>query len=168
SALNNTTNRPPLTPYVELLAQHAAGQITDQQLEDRTNYYSEQDVRKDVSRYLYRGGFNQQYAFSLSGGGERYNTHFSLGYDNNRSASIGNSFSRLNTNLQNTIQVLPKLNIQLGMRYSLLKSHNNNPGNIQMLVGRDIYPYARLADNLGQPLIVEKDYRSSYLDEIEA
>jgi len=168
SALNNTTNRPPLTPYVELLAQHAAGQITDQQLEDRTNYYSEQDVRKDVSRYLYRGGFNQQYAFSLSGGGERYNTLFSLGYDNNRSASVGNSFSRLNTNLQNTIQVLPKLNIQLGMRYSLLKSHNNNPGNIQMLVGRDIYPYARLADNLGQPLIVEKDYRSSYLDEIEA
>lgn len=167
SMLANTTNRPPLTPVIELLDEHARGEINETTLNNRLDYFREQDIRKDLSNHFYRTGINQQYSFSLNGGGENYTTLFSAGYDHNRSTSVGNDFRRINLNLQNTFRLTPRLDLNTGIRYSMLFGTNNHLGNIQMSAAKGMYPYAEFVDEYGQALAVTKDYRSSYLDEVD-
>lgn len=167
SMLNSSTNRVPVTPVISLLYQHSQGKLGDAELQRQMDVFWSQDLRKDLKDYFYRIGLNQQYALSLNGGSDRSSTLFSMGYDNNSRTSVGNDFSRINLNLQNSFQPLNKLELNLGLRYSLLQTSSNHPGNMQMISGRDLYPYARLVDEQGKALVVEKDYRSSYLDGLE-
>lgn len=167
SLLNSSTNRTPVTPVISLLYQHSQGKLGDAELQRQMDVFRSQDLRRDLTDYFYRTGMNQQYSLSLSGGSERFSTILSIGYDQNNRTSVGNDFSRINLNLQNSFKPLDKLELNLGVRYSLLQSSNNHPGSIQMAAGRDLYPYAQLVDGQGQALAVERDYRSSYLDGLE-
>lgn len=167
SRINNVTNYPVLTPVIELLNQHAKGMLLESDLEMQLDVLRSKDVRKDLDSYFYRLGINQQYAASLSGGGEKMNSIFSLGYDRNSSNAVGNDFSRMNLNLQNTFRPLQKMEINVGLRYTKLQQFKNNIGNVYMELGRETYPYADLVDENGQALIVEKDYRVGYLDAVE-
>lgn len=167
STLNNTVSRPPVTPVVEWLDRHRKGEILDTKLQEMLRGFESKDVRNDLKRYFYRTGFNQQYAFNMRGGGAKNSTLFSLGFDRNLSSSVGNSMRRVNLNLQNTFHPLPNLEIAVGARYATLQRVNNHIDNIQMVVGRDIYPYADLVDENGDALVVERDYRAPYLDGIE-
>lgn len=167
SMLNSSTNRTPVTPVISLLYQHSQGKLGDAELQRQMDVFRSQDLRKDLTDYFYRTGINQQYALSLNGGSDRSSTLFSMGYDNNSRTSVGNDFSRINLNLQNSFQPLNKLELNLGLRYSLLQTSSNHPGNMQMISGRDLYPYTRLVDEQGKALVVERDYRSSYLDGLE-
>lgn len=167
SMLANTTNRPPLTPVIELLDEHTRGEISETTLKNKLDYFREQDIRKDLSNHFYRTGINQQYSFSLNGGGENYTTLFSAGYDHNRSTLVGNDFRRINLNIQNTFRLTPRLDLSTGIRYSMLFGTNNHLGNIQMSAAKGMYPYAEFVDEYGQALAVTKDYRNSYLDEVD-
>lgn len=167
SMLNSSTNRTPVTPVISLLHQHGQGKVSDTEMQRQFDTFRSQDLRRDLTDYFYRTGMNQQYALALSGGSDRFSTLFSMGYDQNSRTSVGDDFARINLNLQNSFRPLDKLELNLGVRYSLLKANNNHPGNIQMVSGRDLYPYAQLVDEQGQALVVERDYRSSYLDELE-
>lgn len=168
SMLNNTSNRPPLTPVIELLELHKQGEVSDNELEEKLQFYSSHDMRKDLSKYFYRVGLNQQYALNLSGGGHNYSSLFSIGYDQNSANTVGRDLTRLTLNFQNTIRPLKNLEIDMGVRYSLNDLKNNHHvGDLQMMSGRNLYPYARLVDESGNGLVVEKDLRESYLDIVE-
>lgn len=167
STLNNTVSRPPVTPVVEWLDRHRKGEVDDATLQDMLRGFESKDVRDDLSKYFYRTGFNQQYAFNMRGGGDRSATLFSTGFDRNLSSSVGNSMRRVSLNLQNTFHPLPNMEVALGARYATLQRVNNHVGSIQMVVGRNIYPYADLVDENGNALAVERDYRPSYLQGIE-
>lgn len=167
STLNNTVSRPPVTPVVEWLDKHRNGNVTDTQLQQMLSDWGTRDVRDDLAKYFYRTGFNQQYAFNMRGGGDRSATLFSAGFDRNLSSSVGNSMRRVSLNLQNTFHPLPNMEVALGARYATLQRVNNHLGSIQMVVGRDIYPYADLVDENGNALVVERDYRPSYLQGTE-
>jgi len=163
SSLNNMVSRPPVTPVVEWLDKHRKGEVTDTQLQYMLADFGSSDVRDDLTKHFYRTGFNQQYAFNMRGGGAKSSTLFSLGFDRNLSSSVGNSMNRVSVNLQNTFQPLPKLEVTVGARYATLRRADNHVGNIQMVPGREIYPYADLVDDQGNALVVERDYRAPYL-----
>ncbi|NQD69982.1 SusC/RagA family TonB-linked outer membrane protein [Sphingobacterium shayense] len=167
STLNNSSSRPPVTPVVELLNRHSKSEISDAELEAQLDELSKVDLRDQLTNYFYRIGVNQQYSTTLSGGGEKYSALVSLGYDQNNHTSVGSDFSRLNLNIQNSFRPLSKLQLNVGVKFSSLSTGNNQISNLQMLNGRNLYPYARLVDDSGQALAVEKDYRSLYLDEVE-
>src|SRR5690606_36740168 len=102
AVLNNAINFPVVTPVVELLDLQRKGTISETDLSERLEAYAGRDMRNDLNKYFYQPGFNQQYAVNLTGGSNHISTLFSLGYDNNRSSSVGNVTSRLNLNVQNT------------------------------------------------------------------
>lgn len=165
--LNNRISYPVVTPVVELLDQQREGMISDDELTKQLDILAGYDVRDDLYQYFYRLGLNQQYAVTLSGGGEQISTLFSVGYDANRSTAVGDATSRLNLSLQNSFRPLTGLELNFGMRYAAIQTQNNSQNNLQMGAGRQLYPYANLVDANGNPSIVPRDYRDGYLTDVE-
>ncbi|MFC1226791.1 TonB-dependent receptor plug domain-containing protein, partial [Pedobacter sp. BG31] len=64
----NSSQKPALTPFVELLILNAAGRLSTADLEQAKAGFAAHDVYDDFESYVYKTGVNQQYALSLSGG----------------------------------------------------------------------------------------------------
>jgi len=163
SALLNTTTRPIVSPVVEILAKQAAGQLTEAQANEQINTLARYDVRNDYLEYLYRRGSNTQYAINLSGGGASNNYFLSVGYDDNLPAIKRNRLGRTTVNSSFHFKPARRLEIQTGINYSFTKTENNGLDGVSSSKGR-IYPYARLVDEQGRHLAVEKDYRQAFID----
>ncbi|GIZ16338.1 SusC/RagA family TonB-linked outer membrane protein [Capnocytophaga catalasegens] len=72
-------------------------------------------------KLLYRSTFNKQYTASFSGGGEKADYYFSLGYYNEEGTTIGTGFERYNVSLSNTY----RFNDRFKTGISLLGSQTN-------------------------------------------
>lgn len=72
----------------------------------------------DMSDMLARTGFEQNYAFSLSGGGERLSYYWSLGYDNSYGTGIGGGFNRFNTMMNLDYRLSDRLKISSKFAYT--------------------------------------------------
>jgi TonB-linked SusC/RagA family outer membrane protein len=161
--LSNTTNMPPLSPVVEILAQRREGTISQSAADQQINALRGNDIRNDLGKHFYQTGVNQQYAVNLSGGGEKYAYYFSSGYDRNISNQIGNDYNRITLNSNNTFIPVKNLQIEVNLVQTISTSHmNNTVGNINVNTSMDAYPYTKLADANGNPLSIVKDYRYSF------
>src|SRR5690606_3215788 len=124
------------------------------------------DIRDDFYRYMYRQSVEQQYYLNLRGGGERLAWTASAGMDNNVSNQDAAS-KRYNMRLHSTYKPLDRLTLTSSISYTYRTSANGKPGYGE--VGRSgmyIYPYARFADELGNPLPVARDVRTSWADTV--
>lgn len=162
--ISNTTNRPVLSPVVELLAQQKALPVTDitgraaidQQIDILRGY----DLRNDLSKYFYQQSGKQQYSVNLNGGSERTSYYFSTGYDHIPSLLTGNSNQRYSFSSGLNFRPIKNLEILTSINYSGNNSITANP----YPFGRsNYYPYARFADDQGNTSSLPKDYRESYL-----
>ena len=163
--LSNTYTFPVVSPVVELLAQERAGLISDAEVNSKIAEYSNIDLRKQYLKYLYRLAITQQYNAALSGGGNYMNYLIGFGYDKSVTSIIGNEGYRANMNAQLNIKPFEKLELQTGITYTVASDTYNGistvvPGGKKSF----LYPYAKLADDAGNGLVVEKDYRSGYID----
>jgi TonB-dependent starch-binding outer membrane protein SusC len=150
-------NRPALTPVVEILLQKRNGQISPEQAAAQINALKGHDMRSDLMKYFNRKPLNQQYVVNLSGGGPNQKYYLSVGWDKNLTARIGNVYDRLTVNASNTYSLLNrKLDLTTGVVYSQSTTTMNNGGGAN-------YPYARLADDNGNPLSIAR-YRQGYID----
>ncbi|AOM80997.1 hypothetical protein BFS30_24560 [Pedobacter steynii] len=161
----------PVSPVVELLSQLRNNNIDATEYNAQVSALKPNDVRKQYERYMYRKGVNQQYSIGLRGGGEKIKYALSTGYDNNAESLQRNNFSRITINSINTYQITPKLQLTAGIINTISKTDLNNEfsysGGYAMggQYGR-IYPYARFANEQGEPLAIIKDYRPYYLQEM--
>lgn len=64
----------------------------------------------DWGKLLYRNAINKQYGLSLSGGSDRSDYYFSLGYYDEEGTTIGTGFKRFNLTLKNNYKISDKLN----------------------------------------------------------
>lgn len=64
----------------------------------------------DWGKLLYRTAINKQYGLSLSGGSDRSDYYFSLGYFDEEGTTIGTGFKRYNLTLKNNYKISDKLN----------------------------------------------------------
>jgi hypothetical protein len=64
----------------------------------------------DWGKLLYRNAINKQYGLSISGGSDRSDYYFSLGYYDEEGTTIGTGFKRYNLTLKNNYKLSDKLN----------------------------------------------------------
>ncbi|WP_170982991.1 SusC/RagA family TonB-linked outer membrane protein [Dyadobacter frigoris] len=167
--LGNTSNRPVISPAVQLMSDAKKGLISAQQLKSQLDGLRTRDVRSDFEKYVYQKAVNQQYSLGLQGGTAHSTYHLSAGYDKNSAALQRNGYNRFTVNSVNTYTPAKGLTLTAGLNYSTSKSADNNYQNQygSMKPGgkyQDLYPYAQLADGNGNALAIVKDYREAYVN----
>lgn len=166
AAINST--RRPLTPVVEILAKQRNGGISPAEADAAINALRNVDVRNDFEKYIYRKGVNQQYAASISGGGKNVKYFFSTGFDRNLTILRGNDYRRITIRSDNTMQPVKGLQLTAGVQYTQGDQSSNSLGGYgsfnYRLLNRAQPPYARLADEHGNPLAIDNKYRRTYID----
>ncbi|MDX5421179.1 MAG: SusC/RagA family TonB-linked outer membrane protein [Hymenobacteraceae bacterium] len=152
-----------LSPAVELMIRHRESQLTDAQLEAALQELASHDVRKDFRRHLYENGINQQYALNLSGGGERMSYYLSGGYDAN-SGQLGDPYRRVSLRAENSYTPFKRLTLHAGVNFAQGTREYGRPvfSDLRPDASRSLYPYARLADEAGNPVALPRDYRQGY------
>ena len=169
-AAETSTSNSPLSPVVELLIAARDGTMAAAETDARIAALKQEDVRLDFGNHFYRESMNQQHALNLSGGSERQHYYVSLGYDRNLSSLVRNDQNRFTLNASNTYRFAKdRLELNTGIQYTENRSTSNNPGmngiRFSDISGAPLYPYARLADASGNALVINHDYRASFLQD---
>lgn len=170
SAMINPAN-PAITPVVETLFQQRDGLITAEEASSRIEQYRNYDLREDIKRYLYRPQLNQQYSIGISGGSAIHNYRIALGYDDQQFSEVGNSSNRITLDLKNNFSLLNnRLGIQLGFYGVKSKSldQNSGPTDLFFTSTQGMYPYARLADENGNPLELNNRFSNRFKRQAES
>lgn len=168
SDLSNTTNRPGVSPVVEILNRQKSGQISTAEANSQLDALREVDVRNDYDNHVYQKSVNQQYSIGLRGGSNNLLYSLSAGYDKNKNSLVGNGYERIVITSASTYIPVQNLEVSAYINYSQSKTTQNNQFGYgsEFIGGKygNIFPYARLADDAGSPLSVLKDYRGAYID----
>jgi TonB-linked SusC/RagA family outer membrane protein len=157
-----------VSPGVDLLHAEKMGLISHAEAEARRTVLKKQDVRNDISKYLYRTSLNQQHSLQVSAGAGANRYFFSAGWDHNLSSLAATQYDRITLRSQNSFQLSPRLQIEAGINFT--QTNNRNGDNIQYnfqspLLHSYIYPYAHIADAQGHALPLNLDYNSNYLQQ---
>ncbi|WP_297337985.1 SusC/RagA family TonB-linked outer membrane protein [Algoriphagus sp.] len=171
NATENSPNKLALTPVVETLILERDGVISEAEANQRISQLGSHDWRADLNRYLYQPQVNQQYNVGLSGGSGIQSYRFSLGYDRLDGALRGNRSERLTLNFRENFSLLDdRLKIEAafyGVKQNGL-DQNIRPNDIRLSATTPIYPYAKLADENGNPLEIVTELREGFKREAES
>lgn len=161
----NSSSFPIVSPVVEILAKRRAGLISAEDSATQIGELATKNVLDDYRKYLYRPALNSQYAMNLSGGSGNINYLFSVGYDKNLSTLYGDDYNRFSVRSVNQLRPLKQLELSVSVLFTQTNSENNSLGTEPILSGgKQLYPYASLADAGGNALSVPKDYQLGFLD----
>lgn len=165
SLLENTNTYPVVSPVVELLWKRAAVTTAEQvQIDKQIENLKGNDVREGIDRYLYSGGYNQQYALSINGGSEKNTYFYSAGYDKGKD-QLSAANDRISIKAQNAFNLSDRLSLRTGLLYTAANTRSGKPDptSIRSGVAQGLYPYAMLADREGNSLPIPKIYRETYI-----
>jgi TonB-linked SusC/RagA family outer membrane protein len=159
----NAVTRPVLTPVVEILVARNNGALSAAQAQQQINALKLFDVRDDFLRYKYTNSFNTQGSLNLSAGNEKLAWIASLGYDYGKS-DLSALSKRFTNRYQITFRPVANLELSGGINYTRNKNSSGRQGFGSIgFIGNSLYPYARLADENGNALVLQKERRLSYL-----
>ncbi|MBE8719951.1 SusC/RagA family TonB-linked outer membrane protein [Sphingobacterium pedocola] len=146
-----------LTPVVQLLKKHREHDITEEELNLELDALRGIDMREDFMKYIYRESVNQQYSVQMRGGGEKINTAFSIGYDNNLDNLVTSSYSRFTAKNNTQLRPIKNLTLDIGVTYTESKRRESEQPMGYNLMGRGEgnFPYMQMADEQGNPLVVD-------------
>jgi len=167
AANESSVYRPPLSPVVELLIRQRDDPARAAEVDRQLAALKQIDVREEYGRYFYRSPLRQQYALNMNGGSEKQQYYLSVGYDRNAQDLVRNDDHRFTLNANNTYYLLhDKLELTTAVYLAENGRSNNNDGTGFLGISNaDLYPYAQLADESGNPLSVARLYRQSFVDE---
>lgn len=155
----------PLSPVIALLYAKQSDPSIAQEVDAKIEALRKQDFREDLSGNVYRRSSYQQYALNLNGGGKDHSYMISGGLDQNSENLVGNSYRRLTFNALTGFRFLrDKLGLDLELSLTDNRTVNNNAGtdNITSGIESSIYPYAKLVDDLGNPLPIVKNVSETF------
>lgn len=160
----NSLNHPPVSVAVEILAAKAAGKLTEAEANASLKELESLDFRQQLDQFVYRNGYTEQHALTVRGGASSMSHLFSAGYDRQMSPLQATS-DRMNLRWQTRLRLSDKINLTASAIYSQTNSRNGREGiaDINSASGA-VPPYTRLADDNGNALPVEKNYRQSFID----
>ncbi|NJI73199.1 SusC/RagA family TonB-linked outer membrane protein [Sphingobacterium kitahiroshimense] len=147
-----------LTPVIQLLKKHKEGDLNQLDLNRQLDVLRGIDMREDFLKYIYRESMNQQYNVQLSGGSEKMNTSFSIGYDKNLDDVVTSSYNRLTVKNNTQLRPIKNLTLDLGITYTESKRKDANTAMVGynlMGRGQGNAPYMKMADEHGNPLVVD-------------
>jgi TonB-dependent starch-binding outer membrane protein SusC len=161
-----STSRQALSPVVELLIAKRDGLLPAAEADARIESLKQYDTRNDLRDHAYRRSLNRQYALDVSGGNEHQRYFLSAGYDRNQNSHQNTGYDRVTLHAKNSYALLKqKLELTAG---AFLTKSNTRPDYFDYNPRYDLatsipaYPYARLADDQGNHLPVNKDLRAAY------
>lgn len=166
--LNNTTTYPAMSPVVKILAQARAGTISSADATAQIEALKKYDYRNELSTHFYQKSVAQQYALNITGGAEKASYYMSVGYDKLLSNLKTNQNNRVTINAQ--VSVIPAKNLELSGGINYIQSINNSGNPAGSSIGaltKTLYPYARLADENGNPLPLAQKYDNSYTNAMQ-
>ena len=160
---------PAMSPVVQLLIAQRDGLISSDETEAQMNEYRSRDVRRDFDKYFYQTSVNRQYSLSLNGGSTNMDYYLGAGLDRNDEALVRNGLNRVTFNSMLTYRPVEALELSSGISYSHSKQTWNNSGMASVTSGGTygLYPYARLADDNGNPLAIVRDYNTNFVSQAE-
>lgn len=162
----NSTNKVPLTPVVELLIAKRDGKITDAALQAQLATLRQQDMVDNYAAAFLEQGINRQYSLDLRGGSSKHNWYVLAGYDHNKSP-LGNADDRINLKLQQAFKFNDRLELNLGVFLTQSNTEGGKPtlGSLTA-TGGVLPPYTCFSDEAGNALPVMKNYRPVYLNSL--
>nr|WP_052306780.1 SusC/RagA family TonB-linked outer membrane protein [Chitinophaga pinensis] len=166
--LSNTFTYPVISPVVELLDKKRNGLISAAEADATIDKYRHLDIRKDYEKYMYRNSVNQQYAVNVSSGGDRSAYMLSVGYDRNVGNKVGAASDRFTLNNYSTFNFWNRAELSTGLSFVMNKSNYGISSQIFPGGGKSVYyPYAQLADKDGNALALPKDFRYSFISNLQ-
>ncbi|WP_170154469.1 SusC/RagA family TonB-linked outer membrane protein [Mangrovibacterium diazotrophicum] len=161
--------QPAMSPVVQLLIAQRDGLINYEEAEAQLDEYRSRDVRRDFDKYFYRTSVNRQYSLSLTGGATNMDYYLSAGLDRNDDALVRNGLTRVTINSMMNYRLARSLELSTGISYAHSKQSWNNSGMSSVTSGGTygLYPYARLADDNGNPLAIVRDYNADFVSQAE-
>lgn len=159
----NAANKPGQTPIVELLLQKQNNQLSQASYDAAKLQFSAIDIRNEYNKYMYAAGLNQQYALNIKGGEKKHKWNISTGYDRNYS-TLNDRYNRFTAHLKHSYQPVKDLDLSVGLLYTQSRNTSGRPGYGSILSRSVLYPYARFADDFGNPLSIMKLYRTGYIE----
>lgn len=172
--------RKPLSPVIQTLFDVQNGVISEQEGSAALDKLRAIDVRNEYSDEFYRNSIQQQNVLNIQGGSEWVRYFFSAGYDKELSAEKGNGLDRITLRSDNTIKLLPKLDLNIGVNMAWTKNQANglglfgmqgeSPGSISSVLTTQyaFLPYQQLKDEQGNALTAPRDYPGSYNDYLQS
>ncbi|WP_164714144.1 SusC/RagA family TonB-linked outer membrane protein [Chitinophaga rhizosphaerae] len=170
--INNTFNRPALSPVVSLMQKNKNGDISLRELDTQLNELKKNDVRRDFSKYSYRNSLGEQYSIGIRGGTKDFTYYLSLGHDRNRTKLVNNYQNRTSIIYNNFIKPTKNLEINAYINYTQNNLQNGNVVMFRSLQSRngkftELYPYASFSNNQNEKVPIVKDFNVEYTDSLQ-
>jgi TonB-linked SusC/RagA family outer membrane protein len=157
------TQRPSLTPAVEIFKKRALGQISPADSAAQIDALKSVDVRNGYNKYFYANGLTQQYALGLRGGNSNNAYSLNVGYDKSVN-ELHAEYGKFNLKVENTFQPIKQLQATVSVFYTNSNASSGRPSYNSIQIGSRQPPYLQFADNNGAPLPVDISIRGIYTD----
>jgi TonB-linked SusC/RagA family outer membrane protein len=134
--------------------------IAESLFEGDTSIFNElrnRDVRRDLSKWVYRNAISHRHHIRAQGGSENFNYYLSGGYDDEQLPMVTANRKRITTNSYFQLK-RKKFECSMNSYYSYGVVHNDMPA------PKVSYPYDRLKDDAGNSNVVYADLRQSFKD----
>ncbi|ERJ57936.1 SusC/RagA family TonB-linked outer membrane protein [Sphingobacterium paucimobilis] len=155
--------RPSFTPLYEILFKEKKQMISEGDASRQMDALRGLDVRDDYLRYLYRTGFNRQYAINANGGTNSVAWLLSAGHDKNAGLS-DEGYKRMTLRSNNTYYINERMDISIGAFYTQTTNLSGRPTYNSITNGTLVLPpYTRMVGNNGEQLPIYKR-RQEYVD----
>lgn len=157
-----TGNTTPIPGAVELLLEnpHNLNEIWDN--------LGKQDVRNDITKYLYRPSVNQQHSINISSSNENLDYYLSGGYDRNLSNLVACADNRISLRSRANFKINQRFHIASTLSFiqSNQKEGHNGGTELRAIGAQKLSysPYDRLVDDRGNPMPIYAGLREGYID----
>lgn len=162
----NSAQRIPLSPVVELLIANRDGKLGADALAAELGQLSAQDMVQNYRNSFYGQPLVQQYNMDIRGGSSASRWYLFTGYHSSTDA-LGATSNRLNLKSDYAFKLGNRLDLAAAI---WLTQQNNGSGHIdfgQLSTSNGLLPpYTSFADAEGNALAVMKNYRTSYTDQL--
>lgn len=162
-----STQRPALSPVVELRIAHRDGLMGADELEREIQLLAGNDLRDQFFRHVYTNPLQQQHSLALGSGSENSSWRVSGGFSQNiNHLSAKGSQVNLHTNYNTSIGKRLRFSFRHSFTNHLSRSGKLDIGDLTTTTGK-LPNYVMIRGEDGSALPVMKDYRSSYIQGID-
>ena len=157
------TNRPPLTPAVEIFRKRSLGQISRADSAAQIDALKNVDIRDQYNKYFLANPLIQKYNISLSGGGNNNAYIISVGYDRSLKESFS-QYNKLNAKVENIYKPTKNVQASVSLLYTNSEAKTGRPAYNSITINGRQAPYLSFADSNGNALPVALSLRDLYTD----
>ncbi|MCX2584337.1 SusC/RagA family TonB-linked outer membrane protein [Pedobacter sp. MR22-3] len=161
TSLENSFDKAPLTPLVELLIANRDGKVSSQELHSQIELLRLNNISDNYSNSFFGNAINRQYSIELKAGGEKQNWRIFSGFDNNHDA-LSAIYRRFNVKVDNSFKVGTKLEFSTSLLVNISNSKSGKTDFSSLNASNGaLPPYTSFVSATGNPLPVMRDYRAS-------